>query len=272
MIFLEQTVNQILREEGQVIITFEDLQITWEDIEALFVGVYEQAKQYISVYDWITDTVSNTPNQKDWAHVRHITYNAAFQRIMPDLPAHMWEFNPYTQNASSLVNSNFAMDVAKYPTLTQLDYSVDLKLQENRKQYFTLPCAFRPCDFKFADMVAVPDRKDSHKLILQGDSGVGMFDSQKLQGYLIMDKNYSSSLKVTSKYVGIKELDLSCELFYVWFKAALMQYIGAQKKQMDLTGVGLPFDINGDGLLERGRILMDSVEKLKETKQHWSNF
>ena len=41
---------------------------------------------------------------------------------------------------------------------------------------------------------------------------------------------------------------------------------------MDLTGVGLPFDINADGLLERGRVLMDSVEKLKETKQHWSNF
>ena len=42
-----------------------------------------------------------------------------------------------------------------------------------------------------------------------------------------------------------------------------MQYIGAMKKQMDLTGVGLPFDINADGLLERGRILMDNVEKLK---------
>ena len=44
------------------------------------------------------------------------------------------------------------------------------------------------------------------------------------------------------------------------------------KKQFDLTGVGLPFDINADGLLERGRQLMDRVEELKGTKSHWSNF
>lgn len=272
MIFLEQTVNQILREEGQVIVTLDDLQITWEDIEALFVGVYEQSKQYISVYDWITDNISNQPEQKDWAHVRHITYNTAFQRIMPELQANLWEFNPYTRNASGMINSNFAFDVAKYPTLTQLDYEVNLNIKENSRQFFTLPCAFRREDFSFADMTAVPDRKDKNKLILQGDNGVGMFDCNRLQGYIIMDKDYKGTLKVKSKYVGIKELDLSCELFYIWFKAALMQYIGAQKKQMDLSGVGLPFDINADGLLERGRQLMDSVEKLKETKQHWSNF
>ena len=95
---------------------------------------------------------------------------------------------------------------------------------------------------------------------------------KRLQGVLMMDKDFKGTLKVKSKYVGIKELDLSCELFYVWFKAALMSYLGAMKKQMDLTGVGLPFDINGDQLLERGRQLMDSVQSLKETKQHWSNF
>ena len=87
-----------------------------------------------------------------------------------------------------------------------------------------------------------------------------------------LDEDYKGYLTIESKYVGIKELDLSCELFYIWFKAALMQYIGAMKKQLDLTGVGLPFDINADGLLERGRQLMDKVEELKGTKSHWSNF
>ena len=51
-----------------------------------------------------------------------------------------------------------------------------------------------------------------------------------------------------------------------------MQYIGAMKKQLDLSGVGLPFDINADGLLERGRQLMDSVHELKGTESNWSNF
>ena len=66
MIFLEQTVNQILREEGQVIVSLEDLNISWEDVESLFIGVFEQAKQYISVYDWITDNINSTPTQKEW--------------------------------------------------------------------------------------------------------------------------------------------------------------------------------------------------------------
>ena len=87
-----------------------------------------------------------------------------------------------------------------------------------------------------------------------------------------MDKDYRGTLNITSKYVGIKELDLSCELFYTWFKGAVLCYIGAMKKQLDLTGVGLPFDLNGDTILERGRQLIDKVEELKGTKSHWSNF
>lgn len=272
MIFLEQTVNQILREEGQVIVTLEDLQITWEDIEELFIGVYEQSKQYISIYDWVRDGLSMEPDKRDYSHIRHFTYNAYYQRMMPDLPGNFWEFNPYTKNASSMINSTFALEVGKYPTVEQLEYELPLVLTADKKQVFKLPCSFRPQDFHFNDMIVFPDKKDKEKLIIEGDNGVGSFNTRTLTGFIIMDKDYKGVLKVLSKYVGIKELDLSCELFYIWFKAALMQYIGAQKKQLDLTGVGLPFDINADGLLERGRQLMDRVEDLKGTKQHWSNF
>ena len=59
------------------------------------------------------------------------------------------------------------------------------------------------------------------------------------------------------------------EMFMVWFRGALLCYIGAMKKQLDLTGVGLPFDINADNLLERGRQYLDSIETLKTTKSHW---
>jgi len=272
MIFLEQTVNQILREEGQVIITLEDFNITWEDIESLFIGIYEQSKQYISIYDWITDGLSLTPEEKDYAHIKHLTYNAYYQKLMPDLPKSYYEYNPYTKQASSMINTSFASEVAKYPTLTNLEYTVDLSLTKDIPQHFILPCSFRPNNFSFGDMEAFPDKEDKNRIILQGGLGVGQFDIKRLHGFIVAEEDYKGTLKVVSKYVGIKELDLSCEMFYIWFKAALMQYLGAMKKQMDLTGVGLPFDINADGLLERGRQLMDKVEDLKGTKQHWSNF
>ena len=72
--------------------------------------------------------------------------------------------------------------------------------------------------------------------------------------------------------VAIKELDLTCELFYNWFKANVLTTIGAVKKQLDVQGVNLPFDINQDELLSRGREIMQKVEQLKADKMHWSNF
>ena len=124
MIYLEQTVNQILQEEGQVIVSLEDLMITWDMLESLFIGTYEQAKGYISVYDWTTEVLNTNPQkQDDWTHIRHLTYNAYnnMQRFMPDVPSNYWEFNPYTKNALSLMSTNFSLEVGKYPTLEQLE-------------------------------------------------------------------------------------------------------------------------------------------------------
>ena len=273
MIFLEQAVNQILREEGQVIVTLEDLNISWEQIEALFIGVFEQCKQYISIYDWVEDYMSLSPAEREeYSHIRHITYKAYYQRFMPDLQQKYWEFNPYTKNMSGLMNMPFSAEVGKYPTLTNLEYETTLTLTKEKPTHFTLPCSFHLRDFKFLDFDAFPDKNDKNTIILQGSHGVGKFNTKTLTGKIIMDVDTKDKLSIVSKYVGIKELDLTCEIFYIWFKAALMQYIGSMKKQIDLTSVGLPFDFNADGLLERGRQLMDRVEELKGTKQHWSNF
>lgn len=275
MIYLEQTVNQILREEGQTIISLEDLQISWEDVENLFIGVYEQSKQYITIYDWVEDTLSTTKQQRpDYAHIKHITYNAYnnMQRFMPDMPRQYWEFNPYTKNANSLINTNFSLEVAKYPTLENLSYNTNLNVKKEQKVHFLTPCNFYPETLQFADFICYEHCTKPNTYIIEGENGVGSFDTKTLRGYIVMDKDYSGELKITSKFLGIRELDLTCELFYIWFKAALLQYIGAMKKQFDLTGVGLPFDINADNLLERGRQLMDYVETLKGTKSHWSNF
>jgi len=273
MIYLEQIVNQILREEGQVIVTLEDLQITWEDLESLFIGIFEQASQYINIYDWQNAYLSQSPTKQDWTHIKHLTLNASIlQRLMPDIPQNQYEFNPYTQEARTLMNAGFAVEAGLKPTLAPLPYETELDLIANQKQRFKLPCTFTLESFKFGDFEAFHDRKDKNRIILESNDGVGNFNTKTLVGEIIMDKDYKDTLSVTSKYVGIKELGLDCELFYTWFKAALMQYIGAMKKQLDLSGVGLPFDINADGLLERGRQLMDSVHELKGTESNWSNF
>lgn len=275
MIYLEQIVNQILREEGQTIISLEDLQITWPDLENLFIGVFEQSKKYISIYDWVNDTWTTNPQKRSqYSHIRHITYNPALymQRLMGDLPGEYWEFNPYTKDVTSLFNASFSLEAGKYPTLENLEYTTYLDIKKEKTTRFITPCSFYAESLNFSDFIAYPKNRNDDILILEGEHGVGTFNNKTLIGEITLDEDYKGYLTIESKYVGIKELDLSCELFYIWFKAALMQYIGAMKKQLDLTGVGLPFDINADGLLERGRQLMDKVEELKGTKSHWSNF
>lgn len=273
MIFLEQIVRQALMEEGQVIVTLEDLQITWEDLERLFIGVYNQSKDYILISDWVRDTITPDPTPKDWTHIKHLTINTGVMpRIMPDMPNNMWEFNPYTHEASSLMNTSFTAEVGLHPTLDYLDYKQKVSLKANRKSKFRLPCDFDINSFSFENFTAFEDHRHPERIILESNNGVGNFNTKTLMGELIMDIDYTGNMEITSKYVGIKELDLTDELFYIWFKAALLSYIGAMKKQFDLSSVGLPFDINADNLLERGRQLMDKVEELKGTKSHWSEW
>lgn len=276
MIFLEQTVNQILREEGQLVVTPEDLGISWETLQDVFIGTFEQAKGYITTYEWVSDHLSVEPSEREqYSHIKHLNYNPllGYQRIMPDVPHNYWEFNPYTKEASAIMNAKFSMEVQKFATLDYLDYTIPLNCKKERKTPFILPCSFEEDSFSFGDMVAYQDHRHKERIIIEGDNGVGTFDKNKLMGHIILDHDYSGTLKITSKYLAIKELDLNnAELFYVWFKANVLTMIGAMKETIDLQGMGLPFNINADALLARGRQLMDQVEILKGTKSHWSNF
>ena len=195
---------------------------------------------------------------------------------MPDLPSNYWEFNPYTKEASAIANTNYAFEVAKYPTLDYLDYSISLTCKAGKKRAFSLPCTFDLDSFSFSDLTASELEGEhtcnSGDIIFNGASGSGSFNTKTMTGYITLTKDTTSTLTITSKYLAIKELSLTCELFYNWFKGALLTLLGSMKKQIDLPGAGLPFDINQDDLLQRGREIMTHVEELKGTKSHWSNF
>ena len=194
MIYLEQTVNQILREEGQTIISLEDLQISWEDVENLFIGVFDQCKGYITIYDWTEDTLSTTKQQRpEYTHIKHITLNAYnnMQRFLPDFPRQYWEFNPYTKNANSLINTNFSLEVAKYPTLENLSYSTNLNVKKEQKVHFLTPCNFYPETLQFADFICYEHCTKANTYIIEGENDVGSFDTKTLRGYIVMDKDYS---------------------------------------------------------------------------------
>lgn len=306
MIFLEQTVNQILQEEGQIVLSLSDLGISWKNLESLFVGTYEQAKGYLSVYDWENQVLTNNLEKHDqYTHIRHINYNPALfmQRLMPDTPQQYWEFNPYTKNTAALMNANFSLEVGKYPTCKQLSYNLDLKdVKKGHKIYFNLPFTI-DTNIEISDNNSLEEIKVTAKEVtydaqedckntyldnsrsciccsdgsstnveIYGDA-TGSFDINSLSGYLKFDKNYDSiTVTFLTKYAGIEELDMTCELFYTWFKGNLLTMIGSIKKQLDMQGVGLPFDFNQDDLLSRGREIMNKVDELKTSKMHWSNF
>lgn len=299
MIFLEQITNQILMEEGQIILNLSDLGITWEQIQALFIGTYEQAKKYLSIYDWEERVIGNQKQKVEYSHVKHITYNAYnnMQRFMPDVPQQYWEFNPYTKNISSLMNTNFSLEYGTYPHVDYIDYTVNLiNLEKGKVKSFILPFTplevigksgtdeininIRETNYNYkgknnyleVDKQCVCKSEDDVQYELNGDVN-GNIDPKTLRGTIKPTKNYDSlDLVFTSKYVGILELNMSDELFYQWYKGNLLTMIGSVKSQINVSNQDMPFDFTQDNLLERGRQILEKVEELKGTKQHWSNF
>lgn len=287
MIYLEECVNQVLLEEGQLIVSpLDDLGITWEQLEKLFIGTYNQAKGYVSIYDWQTQFVGiDGTTKNEWAYVRHITYNAYnhMQRFMPDVPGQYWEFNPYNKMLKSLFATDFSFEVGKYAYCGVLPYAMTLPaVTAGTQSKFVLPCQFGK-DFKIesnnndpttnpnTNMQIIDETDES--VTFSGSLGNGTFDKKTLIGELTFANNADRiDMMFTSKYAGIAELDLTCELFYIWFKANMLRMIGSMKNQIELQGVGLPFEISKDELLARGNELMQHVEELKVNKSHWSNF
>lgn len=306
MIFLEQTVNQILQEEGQMILSLSDLGITWPILERQFIGTFEQAKDYITIYDWVNEVIGIDGVKKpEWTNVRHITYNAYnnMQRFMPDVPGQYWEFNPYTKNMTSLMSTNFSLEVGKHPTCGKIEYCLEFNdLKQGQTYNFSLPFSFSNLTIKDMDentnlaltIKAYENENNSsntcsylertsncvcnnintsREVEITGNDINGTFSDQTLTGSFVPNKDYRYLLfTFTTQYAAIKELDLTCELFYNWFKGNTLTMIGSIKKQVDLQGIGLPFDFNSDDLLARGREIMTKVEELKGTKSHWSNF
>ena len=282
MIYLEECVNQVLLEEGQLIVSpLDELGISWEQLENLFIGTYNQAKGYVSIYDWQTQFVGiDGTTKNDWAYVRHITYNAYnhMQRFMPDVPGQYWEFNPYNKMLKTLFATDFSFEVGRYAHCQKLPYSMVLSgVTAGAKSKFILPCYFSN-DFKI-EMQDNPDssmtivNEDDNIVMFSGSLGNGTFDKKTMIGNATFAVDAGTvELSFTSKYVGILELDLTCELFYQWFKANMLRMIGSMKNQIELPNVGLPFEISRDELLARGNELMQHVEELKVNKSHWSNF
>lgn len=287
MIYLEECVNQVLLEEGQLIVSpLDDLEISWEQLENLFIGTYNQAKGYVSIYDWQTQFVGiDGTTKNEWAYVRHITYNAYnhMQRFMPDVPGQYWEFNPYNKMLKSLFATDFSFEVGKYAYCGKLPYSMILSnVTGGSNSKFVLPCYFGD-DFVIEthnlDTTLNPDtsmaviNETDDAIMFSGSLGNGTFNKKTMIGELTFANNADSvELSFTSKYSGIAELDLTCELFYIWFKANMLRMIGSMKNQIELPNVGLPFEISRDELLARGNELMQHVEELKVNKSHWSNF
>ena len=286
MIFLEEITNQALMEEGQIILSLTDYDLTWQKLERLFVGTFNQAKDYLLIFDWTTQNLSpNAIKVPNLVHVKNIVYNSyqKMQRFMPTIEQQLWEFNPYTKDLKALVSTSFGLEYSKHATCDYLPYSITLSDVKADTAYpFALPCSFRAGTFTITttdnqDVIDTVEEKtdesDNVFLEISGTMGEGQIDPKTLDGYITPVKDYTQiTLELTSKYKGLLELDMTEELFYNWYKANLLSLLGGIKDQIELPGVGLPFDLTRDTLSQKAGSLMATVNDLKVTKSHWSNF
>lgn len=287
MLFLDKCVKTALLEEGQVLVSLEDLGITDDDLNTLFEGIYEQARPYIQRYVKKTISASTSPLYlPDAVSIKRVSYNTfmnEYNRTISDIAQSDWDFNPHTRMFTTFASMSYIVEYLTYPKCGNLEYSDTLVLNSNGKGKAKLPCKFEDFSLLYRDDKYTINAEDSNFYYILINP-----ETEDEKQVAKIDKN-TLILEVTTEPVGdnitgvaytfttanyaIEEWDMKCELFMVWFKAALLSMIGAIKEQAgNIDTASMPFDINRDSLLSRARELYAKLDDLKVTKSNWWEF
>ena len=280
MIYLDKLLRTIQLEEGQTLVSFEDLGISDTDLNDLFESVYEQARPYAQSFVRKIIKGSMSPIKiPDAVAIKRVTYNVyeGFIRPVPDLSDNMWDFDPHTREFRSFATTNYVVEYLTYPECGYKDLSAILT-QKDGKLFISLPCKFNPETFTLSqgNLVATcsPSAKKGEYTI-NGTLGKG-FISERGEGAVSLSSEATEdlvSMQCFSKFKAIEEWDMKVEVFVVWFKAALLSLIGSIKEQAgNIDSAALPFDVNRDTILGRARELWARVEDLKVSKSAWYEF
>ena len=284
MLLLEQCVNTFILEEGQLLVPFTDLGITWEQVETLFESTYEQARLYLQKYVKKTMKLDTSPvTIPEAVAIKRVTYDIYmdYNRLVPDIPQQNWNFNPHTKELQTFASTKYVVEYLTYPKCDYLEYSVTLQPDKYGIVKFALPGSFEEDTFRIhqGDVEAAKDYSgDGIEIPIGGELGQGYYNTETYRGrFQFFDGGEADLSPVTisfmTKYKAIEEWDMKNELFIKWFKANFLSMIGSIKEQAgNVDSASMPFDINRDGLLARARELYEKVEELKINKSTWWEF
>jgi hypothetical protein len=284
MLFLDKCVKTVLLEEGQVLVSLEDLGISDDNLNTLFEGIYEQARPYVQSYVKKTIKASTSPlvlhDAVSIKRVCYDTYMNQYNRVTPDIPQSNWDFNPHTKTFTTFASMSYIVEYLCYPKCGNLEVSDTLQLNLGGKATVKLPCKVNPETFvlHYNGKTYSINNEDETCYSIKVNSGedeltIATIDKSNLNlnvSLNIEDNVTSVIYSFTTANYAIEEWDMKCELFVTWFKAALLSMIGAIKEQAgNIDTASMPFDINRDTLLTRARELYAKLDELKVSKSNW---
>lgn len=278
MLFLDKCIKAILLEEGQLLVSLEDLGITSDDLNQLFESIYEQSRPYIQRYVKKSLTLSTSPiTLPDAVSIKRVVYNTYmnnYDRIMADVPTKYWDFDPHSRTLTTYVSTSFIVEYLCYPKCGNLELSESILLNDGRGM-LKLPCSPDELTLKLMldTLECVSETKDKITTFKINDKEVATLDLSTLKLYINASEYNTALFTYTTLNYAIEEWDMKAEIFMVWFKAALLSMIGAIKEQAgNIDSAAMPFDINRDGILARARELYAKLDELKTTKSTWWEF
>lgn len=288
MLFLDKCVKTALLEEGQVLVSLDDLGIERDDLNDLFESIYEQARPYIQKY--VKKSISSStsplviPDAVEIKRVSIDSYMNQYNRFSADITQTNWDFNPHTREFTTYAAMSYIVEYLSYPECGNLNVTDVLALNQKGKAHIKLPCkpdtktfviSYNDVDYKITE-----EDDENFYFTYQNEEDetitVGSLNKKtdKLEiklDYVETEPNITYSFD-TWNY-AIEEWDMKAEIFMIWFKAALLSMIGAIKEQAgNIDTASMPFDVNRDGLLARARELYAKLDDLKTTKSTWWEF
>lgn len=278
MLFLDKCVKVALLEEGQTLVTLEDLGITPDDLNTLFEGIYEQARPYIQRYVKKVIQASTSPLYlPDAVSIKRVSYNTfmnSYNRTIPDIPQSNWDFNPHTRMFTTYASMSYIVEYLCYPKCGNLEVVDSVVPTPDEELIIKLPCKISAKTLKLTQKDVtysfIDEDDDFYNYFSEDNYYVKIKKSSPQELILRLSQPEPVQYVFRTLNYAIEEWDMKAEIFMVWFKAALLSMIGAIKEQAgNIDSGSMPFDVNRDGLLSRARELYARLDELKITKSNW---
>ena len=286
VLLFEHALENVKIETGQLLIPFESLKLDNDKLEKLFIRTCKKLQNKRPIRDNITLNIdSNGTHIKDALAIYALRYRIYddWDRVTTPINRRLWTFDRNTRILKTLFTSPFVISYSReykmghVPITDESQYNIDGEAQID----FYIKASYKQGSFRLTKTHAdtqipattmVEISRTGSVAQLSGDMGTGTLNLDTLKLSLNLTDILEGDIVPTyvNKRIACLDLEEHDLAFITWFTIDVLRSFGDLKYQATMSeGVGLPFSLQSDTLLDRARQLEDNLNEYLKSASHW---